>query len=252
MNFDYSKIPAGYYDKVYLESSNLRKFWHYQKFFYTKKLFPENYKKIMDIGCGPGSFFRFLNENNTQIESAIGLDISKEQINYAKSIMLPDNYEFEVLESFNNSIEFCQYDVITSLELIEHLKIIEIENLFNFTYSKLKVGGSFIISTPNYLSLWPLVEILLNKFSDLSYEDQHIYKLNRLNCHNKLKVIIKDKFVIENVSTSHFILPWFSHFFNKNCRNLLKTRFDNFIPLGCLLFIKLKKIPLPQLTNNNF
>ena len=40
----------------------------------------------------------------------------------------------------------------------------------------LKDDGRMIITTPNYRSLWPFIEWLLNKLSPVKYHEQHINK----------------------------------------------------------------------------
>lgn len=43
----------------------------------------------------------------------------------------------------------------------------------------LRPGGRLILSTPNYGSLWPILERLVNRFGEVSYADQHITRYTR-------------------------------------------------------------------------
>ena len=41
---------------------------------------------------------------------------------------------------------------------------------------RLRPGGKLVITTPNFHSAWPLVEAVLNRFGEVSYDFQHINK----------------------------------------------------------------------------
>ena len=103
----------------------------------------------------------------------------------------------------------------------------------------LKKGGKVYITTPNYFSLWPILEYFLNKVSKVSYEHQHINKFNFLNCE---KIIDEEKFTICKKKSFLHLSPFlaffsfkFSIFFSKIERVIFK-----FFP-GFLLYIELEK-----------
>jgi hypothetical protein len=47
------------------------------------------------------------------------------------------------------------------------------------SYRKSLANVLILVSTPNYASLWPVVEGLVNRFGEISYEHQHITRFNR-------------------------------------------------------------------------
>ena len=53
--YDYSQIEAGYYDKVYRRGKGIQSRWHHHKFEMLSRAMP-NIGKVLDIGCGPGTF----------------------------------------------------------------------------------------------------------------------------------------------------------------------------------------------------
>ena len=81
--FEYESLPLGYYDKIFSEGLKVNKgiqfSWHYLKFKTVKEHFPE-YDSHLDIACGPGTFIGNFLDNKS-----VGLDISKNQIQYAKN-----------------------------------------------------------------------------------------------------------------------------------------------------------------------
>ena len=104
------------------------------------------------------------------------------------------------------------FDSVSMIELIEHLSDDEIASIFQQIHRVLKKGGKIYITTPNYLSLWPILEFILNKVSKVSYEDQHISKFNFLNIN---KIINNDKFNIIKKNSFIFLSP-FTAFFHSD------------------------------------
>ncbi|MDR3667131.1 MAG: class I SAM-dependent methyltransferase [Ignavibacteriaceae bacterium] len=116
---------------------------------YKKKIIPLllNYGKkaeILEIGCGPGYILEFL--NNEGYCNLIGIDISEEQIEKAKSKGLNVRTEnvFDYLKDNKN-----KYDIIIAFDFIEHFNKEELYNLVVKIYHSLKESGMVIIRTPN-------------------------------------------------------------------------------------------------------
>jgi ubiquinone/menaquinone biosynthesis C-methylase UbiE len=230
--FDYEEIDVGFYDNIYHRSYGVRSAWHHIKFNFIKKKIDEK-NHHLDIGCGSGTFISLLQNN-----FSVGIDISEKQINFANK-----KYGAETKQFFHykNKIPFQynSFDSISIVELIEHLSDNEISNLFDETYKVLKKGGKIYITTPNYLSLWPVLEFFLNKISKVSYEHQHINKFNFLNINKiidekKYKITQKNSFIYLSPFTAFFSFK-FSIFFSK-----LENIFFKFFP-GFLLFIEIEK-----------
>jgi 2-polyprenyl-3-methyl-5-hydroxy-6-metoxy-1,4-benzoquinol methylase len=69
-----------------------------------------------------------------------------------------------------------KFDAISIIEVIEHLPYNTVEQLLEQMSQLLNPSGCVVLTTPNYRSLWPLIELVVNAFSRVSYEDQHINK----------------------------------------------------------------------------
>ena len=65
------------------------------------------------------------------------------------------------------------------IELIEHLPPGEARRLLAEARGLLSPDGRLVVTTPNYRSLWPLIEWGVNLVSRVSYEQQHINKYGR-------------------------------------------------------------------------
>tara|TARA_B100001939_G_C16841612_1_gene573343 strand:+ start:64 stop:774 length:711 start_codon:yes stop_codon:yes gene_type:complete len=232
-SFQYDSIREGYYDKIFHEKKGIRSGWHHAKFEFVKKNINKK-NKHLDIGCGPGTFVSILSN-----EKSFGIDISKNQIKYAKKKYSSKNKKFFLYKNKlpfkNNSL-----DSISIIELVEHLPLKKINKLLNNCHKCLKKGGEIYITTPNYLSLWPVLEIILNMISDVTYEDQHITKFNRFSID---KIINKKKFQIKYITSFLLVAPFLSFFYFSFYRKFsFIDKLLTFIFPGYLVFIKIKKI----------
>ena len=172
-------------------------------------------------------------------KKSIGVDISIRQINYAKK-----NYSTKKIKfySYKNKlpIKSKSIDSVTLIELIEHVDNEDLDLIFKECKRVLKDNGCLYLSTPNYFSLWPALEIILNLISPVNYKHEHINKFNK----NKLKKIMKkNNFQVLELNSFILISPFLAFFSFNFAKSMIVI--DNiltkFIP-GFLLFGKAKKL----------
>ena len=173
--YDYEeKIPAGYYDEIYRRKAGVRYCWHDLKFSAVASHLTQA-KKLLDVGCGPGTFIG----NYAGDTAALGIDSSASQIDYACRQYATRHHRFST-RSVASLIEAGErFDAITMIELIEHLAPEEATRLLAQSRQLLSPEGALIVTTPNYASLWPVIEMGVNLVSPVSYEAQHINKYRR-------------------------------------------------------------------------
>lgn len=98
-------------------------------------------QNVLDFGAGTGMFAWYLKRRGFLVE---GVELSEKAIDYATK-----RYGLFFFESLNKlkAERSQQFDIITMIEVIEHLKnpYVILERL----YSTLKPGGTIYISTPN-------------------------------------------------------------------------------------------------------
>lgn len=211
--FDYSGIPVGFYDQVARDGSGnaIRRAWHMQKFQRIYDCLPDGPDlSILDVGCFAGTFLSLLDES--RFTRQLGVDILPEQIAYANAHYGNEHREFRAIHDVSEIHDVGEtFDCVTCIEVIEHLQPAVIERLIDNVAQVLKPHGFFVLSTPNYASTWPLVELLLNRFSDVSYEEQHITKLNAFTLEKKLAKIapsLSRCFDLELKTTTHLMTPF--------------------------------------------
>lgn len=247
--FNYNSIPDGFYDKILDNSSSLRRFWHYHKFFRVIDIIgPCKNKSILDIGCFAGSFLKLLPPSMFSYQ--VGIDILESQIKYAKANYENEYRKFHYIEDLDDIITILcdqHFDFITLIEVIEHLNMDEIANVLHVCYKLLNHGGHLILTTPNYLSLWPFLEFFINRFSDVKYEEQHITKFTYFNFDSKLSKIytpLCDQFEVCIKTTSHFLTPLVASLsFNYALKLSKIVSAEKWkFPFGTLTILKLQKI----------
>lgn len=102
-------------------------------------------KTVLDLACGTGYGSHYLAGQGA--ENTIGSDISFDAINYARKTYNAANLQFVLADATKMPFNGDSFDVITSFETIEHIK------LYNLYLSEcrrvLKKDGLFLCSTPN-------------------------------------------------------------------------------------------------------
>ena len=233
--YDHDFVPIGYYDKVYKIKKGIQSKWHNQKFNFIKERM-KDYKNHLDFGCSAGTFIGCLNEK----KKSIGVDISIEQINYAKKKYKRKKHNF-FFSKLPLPFRDESFDVVTFLEVIEHCDDIQNNIIIKEIYRLLKPNGILIITTPNYSSLWPLLEKIISFVGSIDYTKQHINKFNKKKLNNFLR--LNNFFKVEDM-TFIYLAPFFASiswklagYIEKIENNFFKT---NFGFLFCGIFKKKK------------
>ena len=198
--FVYDSIEWGYYDRVFRRCAGIQSKWHHLKFARIRSEM-EHYDTHLDIGCGPGTFIGTLKS----AALSIGVDIAEDQIAYAQSRYGSPNHQFKWVDSGPLPFEAGTFQVVTIIELIEHLSMEDNLALMQEAFRVLQPNGLVLVSTPNYASLWPLVERLVNRFGEISYAHQHITRFNRTS----LDALMEQAgFCLTRVDAYQFVSPF--------------------------------------------
>ncbi len=171
--FDYESIPPGYYDKVFTRRRGIQSKWHHLKF---ERVAEElhGYRRVLDVGCGPGTMIGFLNGAH----DSVGTDLSTRQIDYARHTYGSSGARFYAATPARLPEDERHFDAVTLVELIEHLDPAVVDESIGEALERLRPGGKLIVTTPNFRSAWPLVEAAINRLSEVTYDFQHINKFH--------------------------------------------------------------------------
>jgi 2-polyprenyl-3-methyl-5-hydroxy-6-metoxy-1,4-benzoquinol methylase len=172
--FDYESIPVGYYDEVFRRSHGIQSKWHHLKFERVGREL-EGHRRVLDVGCGPGTMLGHLGGDH----DCVGTDLSTRQIEYARNTYRRTGSRFYSTTPAALPEQEGPFDAVTLVELIEHLDPLELDETIREALTRLRPGGKLILTTPNFKSAWPLVEAVINRLSDVTYDFQHINKFDR-------------------------------------------------------------------------
>lgn len=200
----YQEIPAGYYDRV-IQSDTSQGHWHRQKFNRVCNIvLGHKPRNLIDFGCGPGCFLRILHDRDKKI-GLIGCDLAIDQVRYAQSVN--DRIDYLCCDAYRLPIDMGSIAAATSIEMIEHIPPDEVSQFFAQVFSTLESGGIFVVTTPNYRSGWPLLELIVSLVTQQNYLKQHI---NRY--HNKrLEIeLTQAGFEVMAVTSYMYLEPFFS------------------------------------------
>lgn len=131
---EYSKIIQNWRTKPYVLINYIKGL--------PKKGMPGKDKiKILELGSGRGFLIKHLKEEGFDI---IGSDFNKYNIKLAKEI---NNVNLEYIDALNIKMEDKSFDLVISVELIEHLP--DVTKHFREVKKILNPGGIYCFSTPN-------------------------------------------------------------------------------------------------------
>jgi len=235
-NFWKNSVNEGYYDKILIKgletNKGIQANWHNLTFLKIKNYLEAN-KKHLDYACGSGTLIGLYSDADS-----IGFDISETQIRYANK-----KYDQKANFYLNKELDFKKnantYDVITVLGLLEFLDNEENLEIINNLHKLLKPNGKLILTTPNFTSTMYLLEIVINIFGGVSYQNQHINKLNK----SKLTYLLNNT-EFNEIKVQKFInFPVFLSFINIK----FAVKFNSLVEkittnkVGYLLFAELTK-----------
>lgn len=139
---------------------------HLVRYFFASQIAKK--KTVLDLGCGTG-YGSYILKNIGDAQKVIGIDISKDAIDYAKKYY-GKSADFHIdnilsLKSIsNNSI-----DIVTTFEVLEHTN--KHDQMFKEIKRVLKDSGIIIISTPNILTYPPGNTYHLKELSPVKFEN---------------------------------------------------------------------------------
>lgn len=178
-------------------------------------------KKWLDLGCSDGSFVRLLASLGYY---PTGIDV------WDPKLKTEDSWEYIQCDLNIKSIpvDSCAYDIISALELIEH--IIDTDKLLNEIYRAIKPGGLFILSTPNICMIKNRFRILFGLYPySIEYQDIiHHFRIYNLHC---LKLQLKEHNFRILAAEGEKLLP--QKFLNYKWTKEISTIFARIFPTLC-------------------
>lgn len=184
--FDYESYPGDYQHKALNSKYWMQRFWHRSKLLLLDNCAPvQKNDVILDIGCGSGNLCFHLSNKCKEI---YGVDIKKNAISFCNEKTSEEkinNCHFIRLKDAKLPFSDKFFSKIFLLDVIEHLE--DPVSMLNEMRRVLNDTGVIVITTPNYQSLWPVIEFCTDhlQFTPQN-EEQHITKFTKKRLNSML------------------------------------------------------------------
>lgn len=231
---EYFSIPAGYYDSVYRRGRGVQWFWHQQRFAMVEACLQPGLGRILDLGCGPGTF---LGRLPIPFRSALGIDLAGPQVDYARRTYERPGLEFREADVRELAVGD-SFDAVVSIEVIEHLPPANMPGFLRTIFDLLSPGGVAVLTTPNLRSAWPLVERAVSVIGPVDYRLQHI---NLLTARRLAAALGEIGFEAVEVSTFFIASPFLAGLSSALARRVLAFERSALPAWGCELVARARK-----------
>lgn len=171
MSFDYHAVSGDYQYHALQCGHPVQRFWHGGKLIMIDHLVRPHLMvgaRLLEIGCGSGNL---LLRAIVPGVFPVALDLSRQALTFVRSRLLnlqsraDRPQDFLLVQGVGEALPFPpgSFDMILLSEVIEHLPAPE--EVVRQAARLLRPGGRLLITTPNYRSLWPLLEWLVDRLN---------------------------------------------------------------------------------------
>jgi len=237
----YLGIPGDYQYRAIHEGIFIQRVWHLNKIYLVEEKFDvASDDTVVEIGCGSGNLLSRMAKKALLV---MGVDISDAAIEFARQQCAGlHNVNFQLASVGTMELQEGYYTKVVCQEVIEHLLEDEIDQLMSKSYEALKSGGRLLITTPNYSSLWPVIEYIMDKaeLSPPMAGHQHVTKFNM----DKLKNCLTSfQFEIIDAGGFNTVAPWVGFLPESLVKGINHLELNHISVLGNLIYVIAQKPP---------
>lgn len=153
---------------------------------------------VLDLGCGPGIISIYIASLGYKI---IGIDSSEEMIinaNKHKTVSKSESVEFiksRIPEDLSVLDNYIPFNGIICSSVLEYIK--KLDETLSFTVNLLHPSSYFIVSMPNFKSLFRRLELLIFKLT--KRPEYYNYIVNRLSLESFVQKVEKNGYKLVEV-----------------------------------------------------
>jgi SAM-dependent methyltransferase len=240
LSFDYDSVAGDYQYRALHSGHPMQRFWHGGKLTMIDQLIRPHLKAdscLLEIGCGAGNL---LMQASVRGSYPVALDFAMQALTFVRSRLREAQSgseapcDFMCIQSVGEALPLGSdsFECVLLSEVIEHLEAPQIS--IQEAARVLRPGGRLLITTPNYRSLWPLMEWtvdLLNMAPKMAGE-QHI---SRFHPASLRRLLIQSGLNIEYFGTIYTLSPFLSLFSPKMANHELDRELGRHSSLGMIL-----------------
>jgi 2-polyprenyl-3-methyl-5-hydroxy-6-metoxy-1,4-benzoquinol methylase len=231
-------IDGGYQHRALKEGFVVQRFWHAEKLRMIEKFSrPAAGERVLDIGCGSGVVADAL---RAQGASVTAVDGNPDAIAYARRTFGRPGIDFQLGQVEDIAAIPGTVDRSYCFEVVEHLYINQVDNLFRRAYELARAGGTLTVTTPNYRGVWPAIEWTLDALRLVPHldGDQHVTRFTASRLTDSLE---RNGWQVEMMTTFSTIAPWMSVASWNLAKRVAGLEDEMKLPWGSILFAVARK-----------
>jgi ubiquinone/menaquinone biosynthesis C-methylase UbiE len=240
LSFDYHSVAGDYQYRALHSGHPMQRFWHRGKLTLVERLVKNHVSagsRLLEIGCGAGNL---LMQAVAKDSFPVALDLSMQALTFVRSRLEeaasgPDApCAYACIQSIGELLPLPgnSFDCVILSEVIEHLPVPETPILE--ARRVLRPGGRLLVTTPNYRSLWPVMEWMVdrsNKAPRMAGE-QHISKFNPTSLR---RLLAECRLDVDYFGTIYNLSPFLSLLSQPSAEKQLAREMDRPSSLGMIL-----------------
>ena len=253
MSFDYHTVAGDYQYRALHSGPRMQRFWHAGKLALIDRLvrpYISRGARLVEIGCGSGNL---LVRATVAGSYPVAVDLAMPSLAFVHSRLQaatsgpepPDG--FACIQAVGDALPFenGSFDAVLLSEVIEHLT--PPGPTVREAVRVLAPGGRLLVTTPNYRSLWPLLErtVDLLKMAPAMAGEQHV---TRFTPSSLRRLLLESDLELEHFGTIYGLSPFLSLLSAQWARNRLARELASRSPSGMILAaLAVKKVDPPRL-----
>jgi ubiquinone/menaquinone biosynthesis C-methylase UbiE len=240
LSFDYHSVAGDYQYRALQSGHPMQRFWHRGKLVLVERLVKMHLgagSSLLEIGCGAGNL---LLQAVVRDSFPVALDLSMQALTFVRSRLEektsgPDApCAYACIQSIGELLPLPgeRFDCVILSEVIEHLPVPEVS--IREAARVLRPGGRLLVTTPNYRSLWPVMEWIVdrsNKAPRMAGE-QHISKFQPASLR---ELLVECGLDIEYFGTIYNLSPFLSLVSQPSAERQLLRELEHPSKLGMIL-----------------
>jgi 2-polyprenyl-3-methyl-5-hydroxy-6-metoxy-1,4-benzoquinol methylase len=229
---DQVAIQGSYQFEALLHGPSVQRHWHRRKLALVDRLSPPRpTDRALDIGGGSGVVAAHLSASAGYV---LGIDGNPGAVAFARAQFGREGIEFREGLVDRMLLPQGRFQKAFCMEVIEHVHEPQAVEMLRSIARALEPGGTLLLTTPNYASLWPAIELALDLVGAVPRlkDEQHVSRYT----HARLRRVCEEAGFETTLERSICtVRPWLALVSERLALRATRSEIDHRIPFGTIL-----------------